>query len=103
LPQRSRLREVNAARIGNRWNAHGAIVDRKPCKLLEPRDAGLAKAFAVRHDVGLGDRHEVLGTEKIADLQLVLQRLPAGGTHLSGQHASFFVTQAHGDTFFGVT
>ncbi len=103
MPQRRRLREINAARIGDRRNAHRAIVDRKPCKLLEPRDTGLAEAFAVRHDVGLGDGHEIFGAEKIANLHLVLQCLLAGGTHFSGQHASFFVSEVHGETFLAGT
>ena len=68
------LREVGAARIGDRGHAHrGAFVARAPRPSSTP---GSPEALGVGHDVRLRHRHEVRGAEEIADPDLVLDRAP---------------------------
>ena len=64
-------------------------------KPLQPAHAGFAEAFCIGHDVGLRHRHEIRGTEEVADLDLVLQCLLRKRTDLAGQNILLFVVELH--------
>ena len=64
-------------------------------KLLQPAHTGLAETFRIGHDVGLRNRDEIPGAEKVAYLDLVLQCLLRKRTELAGQNILLFVVELH--------
>ena len=62
---------------------------------LQPFDAGHAEQLGVGHDVGLGHRHEILGAEIVADLDLMLDRPLPPRARTRRPASPFFVGQPH--------
>ena len=65
-------------------------------KRFQPAHTRLAEALGVGHDVGLRHRHEIRRAEKLADLDLMLQRLLANRALLAGEDLLLLVAQPHG-------
>src|SRR6185436_8857002 len=99
LTEESRVGEISAAWIGDGRDPHRSLAFGRGCKLLEPAHAGLAETFCIGHDVGLRNRDEIPGTEEVAYLDLVLQRLPRKRTELTGQNILLFIVELHQSTF----
>ena len=62
---------------------------------FQPADTRLTEAFGIGHDVGLRHRHEISGGEKLADLDLMLQRLLADRALLAGEDILLLVGEPH--------
>ena len=95
LAKKRRLGEVGAARIGDGRNAHLPLTLGGSGESFQPAHAGFAEAFGIGHDVRLRHRHEILGAEELADLDLMLQRLPSNRAGFAGQDILLFVVQLH--------
>ena len=96
LAEERGFREIGAARVGDRRDAHAAAAFVRRGEAFQPAHAGLAQALGVGHDVGLRHGDEVLRAEELADLDLVLEREPGHRAELSGEDASLFFAQPHG-------
>ena len=95
LPQHVGLGEVSAARIGDGRHAHAPLSFGNRGQSLQPAHPGLAEALGVGHDVGLRHRHQILGAEEFADLDLMLQGLLRQEAGLARENILFFVVQFH--------
>ncbi len=96
LAQPIGVREIGAARIGDRGNADAPLSFGRRGQSLEPDDAGFTETLGIGHDVGLRHRHEIRSAEEFSHLDLMLQGGLRNRTGLAGQDVLLFVAEFHG-------